>query len=337
MDDHAIAEELVRELARPDGSPKLRPVHTIGVGVTGHFRASDIAGEYCKAAHFQGDVIPVTMRFSNGSGSATPHDGWSDVRGMATRFHLPDGSATDLVCMTLPEFFAPTPKTFLDFTIAAKPVPVQRESPWNKFVGMLRLMPPMPDPYPGETISPNPGGIAYANAHAHAQLAVFEAASIGAPQSYARASYHAVHTFIVTGADGVRRWVRFTWQPVAGVLNTDPLKTPEDEYLQAEMRARLAKGTARFTLTMVIGETGDAFSDSTRPWPPHRRRIEMGELTLEHVPQDQIEGCERLSFNPWLLTEGIEPSDDPILHVRKHAYEYSAKLRGGNACPFSRS
>ena len=46
--------------------------------------------------------------------------------------------------------------------------------------------------------------------------------SIGAPESYARASYHAVHTFMVTAPDGVRRPVRFSWQPVAGVRNTEP-------------------------------------------------------------------------------------------------------------------
>ena len=34
---------------------------------------------------------------------------------MATRFHLADGAATDLIAMTLPEFFTPTLETFLPF------------------------------------------------------------------------------------------------------------------------------------------------------------------------------------------------------------------------------
>jgi catalase len=94
-------------------------VHSVGIAATGHFVASQAAGDYCVAEHFQGDKIAVTVRFSNGSGSATQHDGWSDVRGMATRFHLADGGATDLIAMTLPEFFTPTPETFLDFALAA--------------------------------------------------------------------------------------------------------------------------------------------------------------------------------------------------------------------------
>lgn len=332
-----IAEELVDTLYRPDGSRDLRPVHSIGIAATGYFRASPVAADYCTAAHFAGHDVPVNVRFSNGSGCAVQHDGWSDVRGMATRFHLPDGTATDLVAMTLPEFFAPTPEAFLEFAKEAQPVPVVRQTPWQKFKSMLNLTPPLPNPYPGETISPNPGAITFANKHKYAQLGVFQAASIGAPQSYARASYHAVHTFVVTGADGTKRWVRFTWQPIAGVLNTNPAAPPVDRYLQKELRTRLAKAPARFSLMMVIGEIGDAFNDSTKPWPPHRIRISMGELTLDAVPENQEEESEKMSFNPCLLTEGIETSDDPVLLIRKETYQTSSKWRGATPCPFSGS
>ena len=96
MDDPGIAEKLVKALHHPFGSDALRPVHTIGIAATGFFMAAPVAKTYCIAQHFQNAEaqIPVTVRFSNGSGWAVPHDGWSDVRGMATRFKLgPDGAA----------------------------------------------------------------------------------------------------------------------------------------------------------------------------------------------------------------------------------------------------
>jgi catalase len=123
-----IAAKLVEALRRTDGKPDLRPVHAIGISATGYFEASEVARDYCIAEHFQGDRVRVIVRFSNGSGCAVVHDGWSDVRGMATRFHLSSGPATDLIAMTLSAFFAPTPETFLDFAIAAKPTQVKRES-----------------------------------------------------------------------------------------------------------------------------------------------------------------------------------------------------------------
>jgi catalase len=131
--------------------------------------------------------------------------------------------------------------------------------------------------------------------------------------------------------------VRFHWIPVAGARNVDPAQVPRDEYLQQELRARVADGPVRFLLMMTIGEAGDDFNDPSRSWPPHRVRVMMGTLTIDSVPTDQIECGEKLSFNPWRLVDGIKPSDDPILRLRHEAYEFSRQRRNGHACPFARS
>ncbi len=335
MEESGIAEKLVEVLHRPDGDTALRPVHTIGISATGFFEPSPIARNFCIAEHFREKRTNVIVRFSNGSGSATVRDGWSDVRGLAVRFHLSDGSDTDLISMTLPEFFSPTPEDFLDFAVAAKPKQYEGETPWQKIFNFLRLILPKRDPYPGETISPDEGAIEFADKTPHAQLAVLEAAGIGAPVSYVRDAYHAVHTFVVTGPDKTRRWVRFSWQPIAGVLKTNPDLPPVDDYLRQELKDRLASEPARFSLMMAVGEVGDDFNDSSRPWPPHRKRIMMGTLTLDAVPDDQIEQSEKLSFNPGLLTNGIETSDDPVLKIRIESYKVSSAWRGGTPCPFS--
>jgi catalase len=200
MDDPGMGERLVDALVSgfPDSKRDLRPVHTFGVGATGYFVASDVARDFCVAEHFQGKQVPVTVRFSNGSGSSVQHDGCSDIRGMATRFHLADGVATDLIAMTLGEFFTPTVETFLSFSEATKPIPYRRESAWQKIFDMLRLIqPPLPDPCPGQPTSPIPGAVQFADRHGYAQFPVFQGLFLGAPKSYARASYHAVHTFVV--------------------------------------------------------------------------------------------------------------------------------------------
>jgi len=322
----------------PDHKAGTRPVHTVGVGVEGYFVASDVAHGYCVAEHFSGKQIPASVRFSNGSGSPVQHDGWSDVRGMATRFHLEGDRATDLIAMTLGEFFSRTVDEFLDFCKAAQQTPVQKESPWRKFCDMLQLKVPNPDPYPKQKLSGAAGTLGYANKNRFAQLGVFTAATIGAPVSYCRATYHAVHTFVVTGADGIRRNVRFAWQPVAGVRNTDPAVDPlRDKYLRDEIEGRLKAWPARFMLMMTIGETGDAIDDPTQPWPAKRLRIVMGTLTLTKVADDQAAAAEHISFNPCRLVPGIEASGDPILHARRDAYEESRMRRGGVACPFSGS
>ena len=333
----SIARQLVDAVISdfPDHAPGTRPVHTIGIAVTGQFTASDVARGWCKAVHFQGGRLPVTVRFSNGSGSPVQHDGWSDVRGMATRFHLADGAATDLIAMTLREFFSPTVEDFLAFSNQSKMTPVNRESAWSKILDVLQLKRPLADPMKGQTQSGAAGSLAYANHHRASQLAVFDAGDIGAPVSYARAMFHAVHTFVVTAPDGTRRHVRFTWQPAAGVRVTDPARPPVDDYLHQELRERLGRWPVEFLLMMTVGEAGDVFDDPTAPWPSNRVRVMMGTLRLTAVAEDQQADCEKISFNPCRLTPGIELSGDPILAARREAYEVSREMRGGVPCPFN--
>ena len=96
------------------------------MGVKGKFVASDVARTYCIAEHFNGGPVDVSVRFSNGLGGLEQHDGWSDVRGMAVRFHLCGGTASDLIATTLGEFFVRNVDDFFKFAEEAKLEPYRR-------------------------------------------------------------------------------------------------------------------------------------------------------------------------------------------------------------------
>src|SRR5215469_12230261 len=117
MVDPSTAKRLVQVIHNNLPAPvgERRPVHTIGIGVKGKFVASDVAHTYCIAEHFNGEPVDASIRFSNGLGGLEQHDGWSDVRGMAVRFHLKNGTASDLIATTLAEFFVRTVDDFFEF------------------------------------------------------------------------------------------------------------------------------------------------------------------------------------------------------------------------------
>jgi len=137
MADSSVAKRLVEAIIAnlPAPVPGKRPVHTIGMGVKGEFVASDVARTYCIAEHFKREPIPVSVRFSNGLGGPEQHDGWSDVRGMATRFHLPDGTATDLIATTLGEFFVRNVEDFFEFAEGRKARAVSKAIPVAEDLG----------------------------------------------------------------------------------------------------------------------------------------------------------------------------------------------------------
>lgn len=312
-----------------DHRPHTRPVHVTGIGAEGYFVPSPVAAELSSAAHFTLARVPTTVRFSNGSGSPQEPDSALDVRGMATKFHLPGGVETDLIMITLPVFFAADPAQFLGFSLAGLPKPVKNESWWGRLMDRLRLRVSLPDP--GTKESGTAGVLAYANRHMAARPGTVAAMMLVAPTSYARCEYHALHTFKLTDASGKSRYCRFTWEPVAGVRPLEDTHVP-DHYLQAELRERLGRGPVRFVLRAVFAGQGDDLADPTKVWDTTRERVVLGELFLVQMVADQVRDCDRLSFNPTRLVPGVECSEDPILAARRDVYQYSCGLRGGHGC-----
>ena len=317
----------------PDHRDGTRPVHAVGIGAKGYFTPSKAAPLYCVAEQFTGGNVPVTVRFSNGSGSREEHDDALDVRGMAAKFHLASGQDTDLIMITLPVFFAPDPEGFLAFARAGRPKFDPLPTWWQRVLNKLRLRPDPTRPDPKNPNDGSAGVLAYANTHVAARAGTVAALMLVTPTSYARATYHALHSFKMTGPNGAVRFVRFSWEPVAGVRPVDPTaKIPED-YLRLELPKRIEKEPARFVLRMDVAGQGDEVSDPTKIWDTTRLRVVLGELFLTEMVADQSRDCEKLSFNPTRLVEGLECSDDPILAARGDAYEYSCQKRGGAGCP----
>src|SRR5256885_1818134 len=111
-----LGEELVAAINGAYGEHAgHRAAHAKGLCCTGTFTAAEEAKRLTRAVHMQGETVPVTVRYSNGSGLPSYPDYAGDGRGMAVKFHLPDGAATDMVGLTLPVFFVRTPDDFIAF------------------------------------------------------------------------------------------------------------------------------------------------------------------------------------------------------------------------------
>ena len=129
--------------------------------------------------------MPVTIRFSNGSGSPVEHDDALDVRGMAAKFHLASGAEADLIMITLPVFFAKDPDEFLGFARAGTPAFDPLPGLWQRIMDMLRLRPDPTRPDPKNPDDGSAGVLRYANRHASARPGTVAALLLVTPTSYA--------------------------------------------------------------------------------------------------------------------------------------------------------
>jgi len=321
----------------PAHRPGTRPIHASGIAVTGWFQASPVAAAHSEAEHFSGGRVPVTVRFSNGTGVADEPDATRMVRGMAVRFHLGEVTtnaagvhssteATDLISVTLPVFFTRTIDDFLGLTGSAVPTAAKPRTWWRNLrgtldgiAGTLRLLPPPKGATPADLAV-----VAFADRHPPARLGIAANSLLPVPESYATCCYHAVHAFRLTAGDRVTS-VRFHWEPVAGVRPAPP--GIAGNYLHEELAQRLQRGSADFVLRVQVAEAGDDTTDPTTPWSQARRKVVMGQLNLDAVVADQELGCEALRFDPTRMVPGIDIGDDPILAARREVYGRSADRR----------
>jgi catalase len=293
------AVELVDAIGKAGGRhPGHRAAHAKGVVLAGTFTPSERASQLTRAAHFAGGEVRVTVRFSNGGANPDSNDAEvGDGRGMATKFYLPDGTTTDIVGLSLPVFFVRNPEEFLEFTLA-------RAESFEKV---------------GEFIGSHP-----ATMQAVQQIAPL----LVPPRSYATVVYNSIHAFKLVNGDGESRWVRWRWVPEAGAewLPEDERDGKDPNFLQTEIFERLP---VRFTLVARIATDDLPTDDPTAGWPEDVETVEMGTVEVTGPETQRETGDDVMVMDPTRVTDGIELSDDPILHVRSHAYSVSVERRSG--------
>ena len=289
----SLAEEIVDAINEISGvHPGHRAAHAKGTLMTGTFTGAGT--DLTTAPHLQGEPVRVTARFSNGGGDPGIPDYAREGRGMAVKFYLPDGAKTDIVALSLPCFFVRTPEDFLEFTRARK------------------------DP---ERLMPD-----WLGAHPEALAAIQAALGANPPASYATCAYNSIHSFRWIDADGGSRFVRYRWEPEAGVetLSQEDAKARGRDYLQQDL---LARAESAFRLKAIIATEEDAVDDPTVAWPDERDQVEVGRLVVEGPELERERDGDILVFDPTRVIDGIELSDDAILRFRGPAYSVSVERR----------
>jgi catalase len=280
---------------------RARALHAKGVWARGTFTASEPARSLSRAAHLQGDAVGVLVRLSNGGGDPGVADYVPDVRGLAVKFELPDGSKTDLVSQSVPKFFARTPDEFLAFIAA------------NTGRGAALKLP--------RFLATHPKALRGLPVNARALRPI---------PSFANCRFYGVHAFRWVDADGAAHHVRCDWRPDAGDerIGGREAKALGPDYLREDLERRLAAGAhARWNLDVQIAEPGDPVDDPSAHWPSSRRRVFAGLLALTEVVDDPETDGTVVVFDPSRVTDGIELTADPVLAFRPAAYSASVERR----------
>ncbi|MBA2126834.1 catalase [Hyphomicrobium methylovorum] len=295
------AETLVNALnavfGKHDG---VRSAHTNGICVAGKFTPSADAASLTKAPHFTAkEPVNVIGRFSMGGGNPeAPNTQKDNVRGLALHFDLGNDSTTDLVMISSPMFIARDPDQFLTLltTVATKD---------KEKIGAF--------------FKDNPSATrqgAWLNSHP-------------IPASYSTVNYWGVHAFTFINDEGKKQVIKYKALPVGGEvgLSDDEAKSKDPNFYRAELKEQLAKAPAEFTLTAILGESGDPTDDPTAVWPEDQRKsVTLGKISITGLEDNKT--CDAGVFDPTNVVDGIDgPEADKIFPMRSQAYAVSFSRR----------
>ena len=297
------AEQLVDAFNKVFGAhPGIRANHSKGVVLDGAFKPSAAAASLSKAAHLQKrkTPIPVTVRFSAGSGVPTVPDTDAMPRGMAVKFSLPDGTKTDLVVLSVNGFPVATADEFRDFllAIAASGPEASKPTEFEQFLG------------------------------AHPAAKAFVETPKPPPVSYATLPYFGINAFKFTNAKGTNTHIRYQLQPVAGAqyLPKEEVSAMGPDYLTTEIHERVRRGPIKFKLLAQVAEADDKVDDPTIVWPDTRKKVELGTITITKAVADSQAAEKKLLFMPGSVVPGIEAAD-PMIAARSASYIVSLSRR----------
>jgi catalase len=300
----AVTPDEAIEVIRGSGGaqPGCRALHAKGTLYHGRFTASPEAAALSRAKHLDGSAVPALFRFSNGSGNAAEPDNVPGVRGLAVKLSLPDGHTTDISTQTARLFVSSTPDGFINLLKAMRPGLAKPLRMTQYLLTHPKLLGALPVLRDAQRI----------------------------PASYATAGYHGLHAFRWVAADGSSRFVRYHLSPVAGeeFLSGADAKGKAADFLMHELNHRLASGPVRFDYQVQIAGPNDSTDDPSAPWHS-TETVTVGNLEITGLETKREHGGDIVVFDPMRVTDGIEPSDDPVLHFRTFAYSASVKLRSG--------
>jgi len=281
--------------------PGFRRNHAKGVVVTGYFDSNGAGRELSKAALFPPGRTPVIGRFSLSGGNPMMADAPAAARGFGLAFAFPDATQWRMALLNLPVFVDHSPQGFYDRLLASKT-----------------------DPATGK---PDPAAMsAFEKAHPESAAAMAVIKQNPPTPGFADSTYSSLITFFFINDAGVRTPVRWAFVPTQAAL--PPLPATTNSLFDALVR-QMRSGPLRWRLLLTVGQPQDPVSDATLPWPSDRHTVDAGVLTLTNIETEAPGNARDVNFDPLVLPDGIEPSDDPLLSARSAVYAASYRARTG--------
>jgi catalase len=288
--------------------PGFRRNHAKGVAVSGYFEANGNGTELSRASVFRSGRTPVVGRFSLPGGNPAVPDSASASRGLGLAFGYPGAEQWRTAMLDAPVFPDSSPQGFYDRLLASKPA--------------------------ADTGKPDPDAMAqFLAVHPETARAMATISGQQPTSGFGDSAYHGLNAFLFVSA--ANKYTPVRWSLVPMTSTGEPV-TPGTgpNWLFDNLIRDIHRGPLRWRLLLTVGEPDDDLTDATTAWPSERRAVDAGTVVIDSIASERRGNARDINFDPMVLPDGIEPSEDPLLSARSAVYAASFRRRAGEMyCP----
>ncbi len=141
---------------------------------------------------------------------------------------------------------------------------------------------------------------------------------------YEGTTYNSVNAFYLVNEAGEKTAMRFSFRPSgdeAIVVDTYP------DFFLDNMQANIAQGTVSWDMVVTLANPGDPVADPSAQWTGDHTEIVAARFTANAAMSEEDGQCDAINFDPTVLSNGFEPSEDPMLQVRSMIYAHGVGKR----------
>lgn len=293
-DGHAQAEKAMTAFEGVFGVTKgKRRNHTKGYCITGSFipQDKDILN-YTNSSIFKG-VSTVNGRLSHKGGKNNPPDNKFADYGLAFELETSDGDA-HIINMNTEHFF-----------------PV---STTEAFIALMHAK--ATDKAAAAEIARNSQEIQVHKAYHDARDKTLV--------PYEGATYNSINSFYLVDEAGKKTAIRWAFVPSG---EHGLAMEPRENFFLDNIQANLAKGEVSWDMVISLAAEGDDINNPAVKWSDDNTKIVAAKLKVTAAVAEADGTCDEVNFDPTVLSEGFEPSEDPMLQARAAIYALGVSKR----------
>ena len=141
---------------------------------------------------------------------------------------------------------------------------------------------------------------------------------------YEGAIYNSINSFYLVDDADNRTAVRWSFVPAGQhdiVLETNP------SFFFENIQENLSRGEVAWDMVITIANPGDDILNPASLWEGDHTQVTAARLVVETALREEDSTCGEMNFDPLILSDGFEPTEDPMLEVRSAVYAIGVSRR----------